>query len=64
MGEDYVTYREYAEHLLEEETKNGKMWSAISNNQAHTENLIKLQWWFMGITSSVLGGLVLWLFKG
>lgn len=38
-----------------------KLWGAVRESQADIRNLVKQQGWFMGIISSVLGGLLVWL---
>lgn len=68
---EYVTQEQCEERrdkLIEENAKQtrdiSKLYGEVKGLSANVENLVRQNRWFMGIISSVLGGLMLWLIKG
>ena len=69
--EKFVTQEECAERcksLQEEKEKQSleisKLYSQVAGLSANIQNLIYQNKWFMGIISSALGGLLIWLITG
>ncbi len=45
----------------EKDRERSKLWGTVREVQSDIKNLIRQQTWFMGIISSVLAGLIIWL---